>query len=463
MQSTYAARRAWPGRLAMALVLLGLLAVPVPAHAARSQAQHEVAMVAAGWHGRAIHNPRPRLRLAHAVWPKGWSARSVGFRSGYSRPGGSDRVREVQRRLIQLGYRPGPVDGLFGPRTRAATRWFQYKHGLALTGRVNRPTLVVLQARSDHKPLPAATTGTSKSRRTNSKAVQPTPTPTQERPAAPESGVDVTWIVAGLLLLAALGLGVVASFLIPELRRTPGKPATTSPAPAPALPPASAGPVPVPAAPRPRTPARTGSPRVVGYAMVDADERDADATTAALALRCAHRGWSLVEVIQDGRDSGRRLIERPGLMYAVNTVRSRTATGLVVARIRDFTHRVADLATLLTWLADADAFLGAADHELDTSTRAGRGTAGAVIEIARWEREGISQRTREDLVRGRFTPADRTTGGDITEQIGVMHDHGLSLRAIADALNLVGVAGPAGHTRWRTADVKAATEERRTS
>jgi hypothetical protein len=44
-----------------------------------------------------------------------------------------------------------------------------------------------------------------------------------------------------------------------------------------------------------------------------------------------------------------------------------------------------------------------------------------------------------------------------------MHDHGLSLRAIAEALNLVGVAGPAGRTRWRTADVKAASEESRTS
>jgi peptidoglycan hydrolase-like protein with peptidoglycan-binding domain len=463
MQSKYAARRAWPGHLAMALVLLGLLAVPVPAHAARSQARHEVAIVAAGWHGRAIHNPRPRLRLAHAVWPKGWSARSVGFRTGYSRPGGSERVREVQRRLIQLGYRPGPVDGLFGPRTRAATRWFQYKHGLALTGRVNRSTLVVLQTRSDHKPLPATTTGTTKSRGTSPKAVQPKPTPTQQLPATSEDRVDVTWIVAGLLLLAALGLGVVASFLIPELRRPPRKPVTTSPAPAPALPPASAGPLPVPAAPRPRTPVRTTSPRVVGYAMVDAGDRDADDTTAALALRCARRGWSLVEVIHDRRDSGRRLIDRPGLTYAVDTIRSRTATGLVVARIRDFTHRVADLATLLTWLADAEAFLGAADHELDTSTRAGRGTAGAVIELARWEREGISQRTREDLVRGRFTPGDGTTSADITQQIAVMHDHGLSLRAIAEALNLVGVAGPAGRTRWRTADVKAASEESRTS
>ena len=150
-------------------------------------------------------------------------------------------------------------------------------------------------------------------------------------------------------------------------------------------------------------------------------------------------------------------------MHALNTIRSRRATGLIVARIRDFTDRVADLATLLAWVADADAFLGAADHHLDTSTRAGKDTAGAVIELARFERERIAQRTREDLVRGRFTPADRTNGADITQHIAVMHAHGQSLRAIADALNLVGVTGPAGRTRWRTADIKAATQESRTS
>ncbi len=456
MQSTYAAPRAWPGPLAMALVLLGLLAMPVPAHAARSQARDDVAMAAAGWHGRAIHKPQSRPRLARANWPKGWSARSVGFGTGYSRPDGSDRVREVQRRLIQLGYRPGPVDGLFGPRTRAATRWFQYKHGIALTGRVNRSTLAVLQARSDHEPLPVVTNGDSESRKPSPKAAQPTPT--VAHPVVPEGGVDVTWLIAGLLILAALGLGVIAGFVIPELRRYRGKPASTPPV----LSPAPASPALAPAASRPKTHARTTAPRVVGYALVNAEDADTDTTTAALALRCAHRGWSLVEVVQDRRDSGRRLVERPGLVYAVNTIRSRAAAGLVVAHIRDFTDRVADFATLLKLVADADAFLGAADHELDTSTRAGRGTAGAVIALARWERERMSQGARDDLVSGRFSPAERATGADITQQIGVMHGQGLSFRAIADALNLVGVAGPAGRTRWRTADVKAATEESRT-
>jgi putative peptidoglycan binding protein len=40
----------------------------------------------------------------------------------------------VQRQLIRLGYAPGPVDGLPGPRTRAAIRAFQRDAGLTVDG-----------------------------------------------------------------------------------------------------------------------------------------------------------------------------------------------------------------------------------------------------------------------------------------------------------------------------------------
>src|SRR5918994_7291216 len=133
----------------LVLAVLVLLFAPAPGHAARG----DIADPSAGWHGRAIQDPQPRPQLVRTSWPEGWSAGAVGPGTGYVRPGGSSRVREVQRRLRQLGYRPGPVDGLFGPRTRAATRWFQFKHGFKPTGRVNRSTLTVMQARSEHRPL----------------------------------------------------------------------------------------------------------------------------------------------------------------------------------------------------------------------------------------------------------------------------------------------------------------------
>ncbi len=45
------------------------------------------------------------------------------------------QTREVQRALAALGYAPGPVDGVAGPRTRQAIRAFQADQGLLQDGR----------------------------------------------------------------------------------------------------------------------------------------------------------------------------------------------------------------------------------------------------------------------------------------------------------------------------------------
>ena len=47
------------------------------------------------------------------------------------------RVANVQRLLAELGYDPGPADGVMGPRTRAAIRAFQTTVGLPADGRLS--------------------------------------------------------------------------------------------------------------------------------------------------------------------------------------------------------------------------------------------------------------------------------------------------------------------------------------
>jgi peptidoglycan hydrolase-like protein with peptidoglycan-binding domain/DNA invertase Pin-like site-specific DNA recombinase len=67
---------------------------------------------------------------------------------GYAQPQGSPRVRALQRRLRTLGLRPGPVDGFFGPETKAAVESFQRALGLSLDGIVGPRTRRALRRAS---------------------------------------------------------------------------------------------------------------------------------------------------------------------------------------------------------------------------------------------------------------------------------------------------------------------------
>jgi peptidoglycan hydrolase-like protein with peptidoglycan-binding domain len=53
-------------------------------------------------------------------------------------------VAHLQQMLIDQGYDPGPVDGIFGPRTDAAVREFQRDRGLAADGVVGPLTWAAL-------------------------------------------------------------------------------------------------------------------------------------------------------------------------------------------------------------------------------------------------------------------------------------------------------------------------------
>ena len=80
--------------------------------------------------------------------------------AGYGQPHGDPQVRALQRRLRTNGMRPGPIDGLFGPRTEAAVERFQREGGLQVDGIVGPSTRRALNgegARSlQRRPRPPA-------------------------------------------------------------------------------------------------------------------------------------------------------------------------------------------------------------------------------------------------------------------------------------------------------------------
>jgi Putative peptidoglycan binding domain len=56
-----------------------------------------------------------------------------------------ETVIAVQNELTQLGYYHGPVDGLIGPQTEKAVRWFQSADKLPVSGQIDDPTLKALR------------------------------------------------------------------------------------------------------------------------------------------------------------------------------------------------------------------------------------------------------------------------------------------------------------------------------
>ena len=53
-------------------------------------------------------------------------------------------IKAVQKRLDEYGYRPGPIDGIFGQKTRTALMAFQRDHQLMADGIIGIETLRVL-------------------------------------------------------------------------------------------------------------------------------------------------------------------------------------------------------------------------------------------------------------------------------------------------------------------------------
>jgi peptidoglycan hydrolase-like protein with peptidoglycan-binding domain len=56
-----------------------------------------------------------------------------------------EMVREIQQLLTDLGYTPGPVDGLYGKKTRAAIQAFQVDKNLDPNGQATQQILDALR------------------------------------------------------------------------------------------------------------------------------------------------------------------------------------------------------------------------------------------------------------------------------------------------------------------------------
>ena len=402
----------------------------------------------AGLQVDGIAGPRT-LKALRSEWPQ-----PVGRGEGYGRRGGSDQVRAVQRTLRKADQQPGPVDGVFGPRTEAAVTAFQSKAGLAADGVVGQNTWRALErarsrfaTRRADKTVALRRAATRLRRQT---ADGRSAIVLSELPAASadQPGPDplVLVLIAAMAFVVAVGLAVArrrallmaADAVVAASERRPAR---------------STGRAREREKPDPHA-RKDDAVRAVGYvsgvdppALAGPDVRKQIATIDAA---CDRHGWELTEIVRDvsSQDGGP---STPGLTHAVKRLAGEKPSCLVVAELRRLSESPVDLGRIIRSLRERDVRLVAVNADLDTSTAEGRLAADALISVGELEEQREEQYPRpavQDL------PALR-------EHIVAMRSSGMTLQAIADRLNAEGVPTLRGGKMWRPSSVQVAVGYRR--
>ena len=161
-------------------------------------------------------------------------------------------------------------------------------------------------------------------------------------------------------------------------------------------------------------------------------------------------GVEAVEVVGDGGGPA-----RSGLAGALELLAASDATVLVVAQLRDAASSLGELVRLLAWLEEAGADLIAVDVGFDSGEAGARQSVALLREVERWDREPHPAR------RPRGRPGLSSVDPELAQRLAHLRERGLSLQAIADALNAERVPTPRRGAEWRPSSVQAALGYRR--
>jgi peptidoglycan hydrolase-like protein with peptidoglycan-binding domain/DNA invertase Pin-like site-specific DNA recombinase len=430
--------------------------------------------------------------------------------AGYVQPGGSPQVRATQRRLRVLGQRPGPVDGLYGPRTQGAIERFQRTTGQPASGVLSPATAAALaRTDSDQPSRPASDTrsGSEPRQRGRRPAIRAESSGADDRRhradrSRPAGGSDQSRIPTAKaaddrtkgtdgaestspvpLALLALSLAAIGGLLVGRLKgrpRTPeasgvlGGPVRHGPMPNGGR--KAAKPSAVSTAPSSTWPGRRRrGPAAIGYVSVReheaVDGQELRDQMAAIDTACRQRGLVLEDVIRDLEQVNDAGPERRGTKYALRRLAAGEASCLVVAELGRLSRSAPEVGYIVGWLRRREARLVAVDDGLDTGTKRGGEAADKLVSLS------ASDAQRRPSVRiGRpgavpeQRPIERASGSsrpardevpELKQRIRALRASGMTLQAIADRLNAEKVPTLRGGAKWRPSGVQAATGYRR--
>jgi len=209
--------------------------------------------------------------------------------------------------------------------------------------------------------------------------------------------------------------------------------------------------------------ARTNPPlRAVTYGRVSTGRQaesgiSLDDQAETLAEVVSRRGWVHVAHLTDPGVSGRKMSNRKGLQEALTLLDGGEADVLVAAKIDRVSRSTTDFARLLDHSETKGWKLVVLDVDVDTTTAAGRLLVDVVSAAASFESRRIGERVKAvHAVRrsqGKRAGQAPILSADIRSRIAREHGDGLSLNAIARALNEESIPTARGG-RWHASTIQ---------
>ncbi len=215
--------------------------------------------------------------------------------------------------------------------------------------------------------------------------------------------------------------------------------------------------------------------KAVGYVRISTDRQaelgtSLEAQEAKIRAMATLRACDLAEVIVDGGESAKDL-NRPGIQQLLALIEGGNVDAVILAKLDRLTRSVKDLCALLELFEKRKVALISVAESLDTSSAAGRLVITIMGAVSQWEREAISERTRDALrhkrAQGqrvgniafgyRLGPDGKHLEADPTEQAAIaeirrLRRAGVVLRRIAKTMNQRGYRTRRG-TPWRLESV----------
>lgn len=141
--------------------------------------------------------------------------------------------------------------------------------------------------------------------------------------------------------------------------------------------------------------------RAIGYTRVSTDEQAREGISlenqrAKIETYCELNELELIDVLEDAGKSGKDL-NREGIQSLVDRIRGRSVDAVVVYKLDRLSRRVRDTLSLMDLVEKKSVAFHSITERIDTKTAMGKFFLNIMASMNQWERDTISERTRDAL------------------------------------------------------------------